>query len=237
MTPAELVAWAREKGVREMAVTDHDVLEGSREACALSTPELVVRPGVELDCLHEGRHWHVLGYDFCFDDAALQGVAARARMALEGMSEALIVRLGLAIEAYHAFVQPEHAGGWKGLHFLLHCGAAADMEQAMMMYPRNGIRYSDAPFPALAEVMAALRGAGGVAVLAHPGESAKGQDVLALVAGLVPWLDGVEVDYPSHGPELRRVLRELCAVHGLWATRGSDFHGAFTQGAPKELLV
>ena len=77
-----------------------------------------------------------------------------------------------------------------------------------------------------------LTGAGGVAVVAHPGLfGARNQDepglsdeaIEAMVgAGMV----GIEADHPDHTDENRAHYRDLAKAHGLVVTAGSDFHGA-----------
>ena len=65
--------------------------------------------------------------------------------------------------------------------------------------------------------------AGGIAVLAHPGRL--DGDYHQIIESLVPvGLDGLEVYYPDHTPEIVRDLRQLAAQHNLVMTVGSDFH-------------
>jgi predicted metal-dependent phosphoesterase TrpH len=67
-----------------------------------------------------------------------------------------------------------------------------------------------------------IHSAGGVAVLAHPGRYEK---PLAIAEEFVQYgLDGVEVFYPSHEPDLREQLLKLAERHHLIPTGGTDFH-------------
>ena len=62
-----------------------------------------------------------------------------------------------------------------------------------------------------------------MAVLAHP---VYVRDFPAVVERLVPaGLDGIEVNYPEHTPELQNQVRELARRFDLIMTGGSDFHG------------
>jgi predicted metal-dependent phosphoesterase TrpH len=79
-----------------------------------------------------------------------------------------------------------------------------------------------------AEVLAAVRGAGGVTVLAHPRQlrldgPAAVETLFRDLAG--KGLGGVEVDHPSHSAEDRALFRRLAAGLDLVASGGSDFHG------------
>ena len=63
-TPSELVREAVRRGVRVLAVTDHDSTEGLAEAMTEATrhPPLLIVPGIEINCDVEGAEIHVLGY-------------------------------------------------------------------------------------------------------------------------------------------------------------------------------
>src|SRR6185436_8572129 len=67
LRPRELVAEAARRGVRVLAITDHDSTEGLAEAFeeARHHPPLVVVPGIEINCDVEGAEIHILGY--CMD--------------------------------------------------------------------------------------------------------------------------------------------------------------------------
>src|SRR5262249_9484549 len=63
-TPRELVGEAATRGLRVLAVTDHDSTEGLAEALdeAARRPPLQIVPGIEINCDVEGAEIHVLGY-------------------------------------------------------------------------------------------------------------------------------------------------------------------------------
>jgi predicted metal-dependent phosphoesterase TrpH len=74
-----------------------------------------------------------------------------------------------------------------------------------------------------AAAIALVHAAGGVAVVAHPGDDDWGAGAIERWASA--GLDGVEVDHPSHGPATRQRLRSLARRFGLVATGSSDYHG------------
>src|SRR2546422_4966806 len=63
-SPTELVAEAARRGVRVLAITDHDSTEGLTEAMAAADSHrpLEILPGIEINCDVEGAEIHVLGY-------------------------------------------------------------------------------------------------------------------------------------------------------------------------------
>jgi predicted metal-dependent phosphoesterase TrpH len=108
---------------------------------------------------------------------------------------------------------------------MLEGGYITSMNEAFDRYlGRNGPAYVERAKLTPAEAVAAIRGVGGVAVLAHP------RDVLA---NLDPILDdlcaagltGMEVYYHGYGGELAGHLLDTCLERNLIPCGGSDFHG------------
>ena len=64
LSPTALVELAAANGVRVMALTDHDTLDGMDEALAAARrhPGFSVIPGVELSCDADGTKVHMLGH-------------------------------------------------------------------------------------------------------------------------------------------------------------------------------
>ncbi|MEO1619916.1 MAG: PHP domain-containing protein, partial [Cyanobacteria bacterium J06632_3] len=63
LTPTELVNFAAEKGVKALAITDHDTMAAIDEAIAASaTKNVEIIPGLELSTVYNGRSMHILGY-------------------------------------------------------------------------------------------------------------------------------------------------------------------------------
>ncbi len=72
-----------------------------------------------------------------------------------------------------------------------------------------------------------IKGAGGVAVLAHPLAGKRGHCVpeSALADLAEAGLDGIEADHADHDPDTRKRVHALAAELGLLATGSSDYHG------------
>ncbi|WP_448381203.1 PHP domain-containing protein [Gloeomargarita sp.] len=84
---------------------------------------------------------------------------------------------------------------------------------------------------AAAAVIAAIQGAGGLAVLAHPERYKKPASELIPAASALG-IDGVEAYYAYHNPDPWRPSPEqtaqvlhLSRIYGLWVTCGTDSHG------------
>lgn len=226
LTPAALVAAAARRGVRTIALTDHDTTDGVAEARAAGAAKGVsIIAGIELSAwLH--REIHILGY---FVDPAHPGLVevtrrqsgARVRR-VEAICERLAA-LGVALDpapiiaSAHGNVGRPHIA-----RALVAAGHVASVPEAFDRYLGNNAP-AVVPVERLpaADAIALIHAAGGVAVLAHPGvEQLEGHIAELTAAGL----DGLEVDHPAHGRPVADRLRTRALAHRLVPTGGSDFH-------------
>ncbi len=236
LTPLELAEEAARNGVSLLALADHDEVRGSLEIA----PLLLARgigylSAVEHSCLFGGRFYHVLSYGADLADANLLAVVRQSRAALDGMSDALIERMAhdqpVSAREYHAFEHDPRVGGWKGVEYLWRKGLADTIQQAQGFYKQYDVRYEHADFPQMSALLDAVHAAGGVCVLAHPGEMIDKTDMEAFARTLAELLDagldGAECYYPLHENWVRDVCFSLCNQRALLVTAGSDCHGAF----------
>jgi 3',5'-nucleoside bisphosphate phosphatase len=231
LSPAMLVEEAASRGVRILALTDHDTVAGIAEArVAGERLGVEIIPGVELSAaLPGGGEVHLLGYFVDVEDsdflAQLAGYARARSERMERMVERLN-RIGapVAIErvreiAGHGTVGRPHLG-----RALVEAGYAEDLSDAFARFIGGG-KPAFVPRPRVdpRDAIALVRAAGGVPVLAHPFSTGGVESVLDR---LVPaGLAGMEVDYGEYTPEVREILRQIAARRGLIATGGSDYHG------------
>jgi len=233
-SPAEVVRMAGLAGLRAVAVTDHDTMEGvSAAQDTAASAGIDVLGGVELSTDYDGLEVHVLGY--CVDPAepVFQGYLSAFRNARFTRAENMVNKLralGVNISLDNVLAQAG-AGSVGRPHIaraLMAAGQINSMAEAFDRY----IGFGKAAYvPRLKyrpeEMIKAVIEAGGVPVLAHPGITCKDDLLLALIeAGL----QGLEVAHPQHTREMERHYRELCRSHGLIATGGSDFHGTGVAG-------
>jgi len=82
----------------------------------------------------------------------------------------------------------------------------------------------DIRYPDVFEVVKLIKQAGGLAVLAHPGQ----QQNFWLIPSLVEvGLDGLELNHLSHSEKDRKIIRDYAKQYRLFLTGGSDYHGRF----------
>ena len=105
------------------------------------------------------------------------------------------------------------------------------LSEGMPLYARYGLDYTAYPFPQAAEVITAIREAGGAAVLAHPGNYFSGMELASLYTTFnelcALGLGGIEAYYPTHSKIFATQMALFCEKKGLLITSGSDDHGLF----------
>ena len=229
LSPAAVVAEARAHGVGILALTDHDTMGGVAEALAAGEAEGVrVIPGVELNTDSPAGEVHVLGYCIPPEDEAFTAL-------LERRSRARIERAHKMVQRLHELGMPiafDHVlrlagGGNIGrphvARALVEAGYARNVREAFdrWLY-RGGPAYVPRDRLTPEEAIAAVKAAGGVPVLAHPGRIADQSVIEELIAA---GLEGLECFYPEHSPEQTERYLALARKHGLLVTGGTDFHG------------
>lgn len=231
LEPAELVRRAAERGVRVLALSDHDTLAGVAEAVAAGeTLGVRVIPAVELNTESAWGDVHVLAYFLDPADAALEDRLRWLREHRGKRIEAMVERLGalghlvklervLEIAGDAALGRPHLAQA------LVEAGHAASHDDAFdRLIGKGSPAYVERVGLTPLEAVRLAREHGGVPVLAHPGTVSF--DLATVLPELVAaGLAGMEVYYPSHDAPTTARLRTFAIAHDLVTTGGSDFHG------------
>jgi len=234
-SPAELVASAARAGLDVVACTDHDTMAGVPEAQAAGDRlGVTVVPGIELTCQYDGVTVHLLGYGCRPDDVGLSTALEELRddrvrrvpkmvAALNAAGVAITVADVKAVARPGATLGRPHVAD-----ALVAQGVVADRQEAFdkwMDVGRPGY-VSHFKLP-VADGIAVVTGAGGVAVLAHAwGRESRNMLTPDVIRNLAAGgLDGLEVDHQLHDAETRATLRALAEECGLIPTGSSDYHG------------
>jgi predicted metal-dependent phosphoesterase TrpH len=228
-TPEELIALAKAADLQAVAITDHDTLEGlpaAQIAADLAGIHLV--HGIELSTIDGAKEVHLLGLHLettrALAEALVDVQSARVDRAVEIVGK--LNKLGIPVTM--EMVLAEAAGGAVGRPHVARAmvagGWAHNMRDAFDRYLGDGKAANVGKLRLeLADGIALIHDAGGVAVWAHPqGEGSR--DKIGRYAAL--GLDGVEVRHPSHNAEDLARLATLAEHFGLLRSGGSDWHGA-----------
>lgn len=238
LSPSELVQRAHRKGVTALALTDHDTTAGLAEA-AQAAHELGLRfiPGIELSATYANQCIHIVGLNIDpLNPALLDGIAkqhaTREQRAIK-IAEKL-QKKGIA-GVYQAISQVVGQGEITRSHFadfLLAQGYVSTQQEAFDRYLSKGKpAYVPTQWAALEEVVAWIKAAGGVAVLAHPlrySLSLKWMNRV-LTAFKLTGGQGIEVVTGRISVDEVRLSQQLSQKHQLHASVGSDFHSPENQ--------
>ncbi|MDX3905040.1 MAG: 3',5'-nucleoside bisphosphate phosphatase [Pigmentiphaga sp.] len=234
LAPDELVARAHRNGVDVLALTDHDEVGGLVQAAeAARTLGMRFVPGVEISVTWAGDTVHIVGLRIDPDDARLvEGLretrSGRERRGREMAEQLAAVGIPGAFEGALAHVgNPQLISRTHFARFLVEQGVCRDVSDVFENYLVEGKPgYVPMRWAALSDAVDWILGAGGVAVIAHPGRyhytplqfHALYDEFLQLGGR------GIEVVTGSHTPEQYREYAEVAKRYGFLASRGSDFH-------------
>lgn len=229
LSPSDLVALALRRGLRVLAITDHDSVEGVPEALAAAEDtDLILIPALELSAVENGRDVHVLGYFVRHHDQELAAALDKMRGARLKRAETmvdLLARAGFALDL-ETVLELSDGGSVGRSHVARALVAGGHAETVRDAFERLIGR--DRPFyvakdaTSAAEAIGIIRSAGGVAVVAHPGVNRLDD----LVPGMLrSGLGGIEAYHADHTDEQRRLYAQMAADAGVLATGGTDFHG------------
>ena len=236
LSPEETVAYAAKRGLAAIAVTDHDTAHGAAAAveCAEKYGVEVV-PGIEISAAYLDYGIHILGYFIDPAAPSLQSVldwinADRDRRNAE--IAALMRRDGLCVTLDGLRARYPETDAIGRPHFaacLVEHGLVGSVREGFDRYLNRGCRYYRARrFLPLEEAFAAISGAGGKAVFAHPLQYR--MDDAALTALTRRLTDcgavGMECLYSGYTRSDTDYLESIARRFGLCVTGGSDFHGA-----------
>jgi predicted metal-dependent phosphoesterase TrpH len=229
LSPSALVRRASNLGVEVLSITDHDSVEGLREAQdAADDAGITFVNGVELSAVHEGRDVHILGYFVDERDADLLAHLADLRAARHRRAETIVSALQEAgypvtIEQVLAFSDGGAVGRSHVARALVAGGHAESISDAFRrLLGRGRPFYVPKDVRSPSDAVQVVLDARGIPVLAHPGITG----VDAIIEPLVQsGLRGIEAFHAEHTTEQRLRYARLAGQLGLMVTGGTDYHG------------
>jgi len=246
LSPTELVDYAMKKGLHAFALTDHDSVEGLREAMdhakqlretlpestAATVPEVI--PGIELSTDYKGREVHIVGLFIHPENAEFQAylkefIESRTNRNLKMCEK--FRELGIEL-TYQELLDEFPNAIITRAHYARHLtemGVVKNNNEAFERFlgdrcPCYVPREKITPMKGVE----LIRKAGGFPVFAHPilcrFSDAKLEELIIQLkeAGLM----GIEAIYSTYSPSEERQIRNLAEKYDLLISGGSDFHGA-----------
>lgn len=234
LSPEDLVAHAASKGVRVLALTDHDEVSGlARAHAAAEQHGIALINGVEISVTWKKRTLHVVGLRVDVENSALlmafqqvrEAREARAREIADGLAKAGIAGAyeGAKEIAGNSVMTRSHFA-----QFMVKHGHAKNIKTVFKKYMVKGKPgYVNHEWMSLEQALQLIRDSGGVAVLAHPGRYDLGFVNMHLLLHEFRNLGGaaIEVVTGSHQPPQYEQFAKLAHRFDLKASQGSDYHG------------
>lgn len=235
LLPADLLARAEEMGVSTLAITDHDTVDGldflsSAQSSSLNSIQLIA--GIELSTHWKSTGIHVLGLNIDTGSSAIEEatrIQMQARSVRAEQISANLARQGIygALEGAQQVAGGRFIGRPHFAQWLVDQGKVKDMQAAFKQYLGAG-RAGDVKqhWADLTQVIDWIRGAGGIAVLAHPLKYKLTKTRLKrfLVDFIEAGGEGMEVVSGQQQLQETAAMADLCIEKGLLASCGSDFH-------------
>ncbi|HEY8242859.1 MAG: 3',5'-nucleoside bisphosphate phosphatase [Vicinamibacteria bacterium] len=236
LSPAAVVRRAASRGVDVLALTDHDEVSGLAEATqAAREAGIDFVPGSELSVSWEDLTVHVVALNIDPEDAPLNAGLAEIRSGRSGRAKRIGASLAAAgipgaYEGAMKFVTSEQlVSRTHFARYLVEAGVMRDVKDVFRNYLVPGKPgYVEHEWTTLPQAIAWIHGAGGVAVLAHPGRyKVDGSAGLRKLLGDFKDAggDALEVLSPSHTNAQVAEFATHARVHGFAASTGSDYHG------------
>lgn len=247
LSAGEIAAQCRAQNMSLIAVTDHNSVRAVPEALA-AAGEMQVLSGMELDCTYSGRNFHLLGYGFdpaCREFGIVeQDIHRQEKAAAEEKISLFQKAAGIPVDtakvlaaskngAVSGELIAEHvlsrkdAKKYELLRPYLPGGSKSDMPNVRFywdFFSKGKPAYVPVRYITLPDAAALIHNAGGIAVLAHPGQNLAGDDTL-LYGIISERIDGIEVFSSYHSKAASEYYLRIAQQNRLLVTCGSDFHG------------
>ena len=226
-TPSGIVKKASELGLKTIAITDHDTINGINEAVK-SGEELGIKviPGVELSAKYKDKSVDVLGYNISGNkelnhilEQLNEGREVRALRIINKFKE---LDMPLTLEDVREFSGEGNIGRPHIAKAIVKKGYVSDIQTVFDKYLADGKPAAvDKLIITPQQAIDLIHNAGGVAVLAHPvliGDDKLVSELLQLN------LEGIEVWHRKQDKEDNERYKQMAEEFGLFMTGGSDFH-------------
>jgi predicted metal-dependent phosphoesterase TrpH len=234
LSPSKLVERAAAQGVQVLALTDHDSTDGLAEARTAAVMRgLKLVAGIEISVTWNRQTIHIVGLNIDPDDTALQAGLRRLREFRDWRATEIDRRLAKhriagAFEGARRYAQGAIVSRTHFARYLVEKGHVSSVQDAFRHYLSKGRPgHVAGNWASLPEAVGWIRGAGGQAVVAHPGRYKLTNGKLRTLLREFKDCGGaaIEVISGSHEPEANQHFARLARELDLLASLGSDYHG------------
>jgi len=230
LSPSELIHLFGKRGLKTVAITDHDTTNGLEEALKTKRayPDMTLIPGVELSADSKDTEMHLLGYFLDYEDDSFQKTLSKFREGRVGRAMTMVKKLSdlgvkLKWERVLEFAGDGAVGRPHIARTMIEMGYVASMSEAFDKYLGRGMAvYAERDKFSPLDAIELIHSVNGLAVLAHPSwvDNLESQLPALVEAGLA----GMEVHYSRYSSGLIAELESMANRFGLVSCGGSDYH-------------
>ncbi|SKC47845.1 inositol monophosphatase family protein [Maledivibacter halophilus] len=231
----ETIQMAKEQGITHLGIVDHDTTLGLKKAIEVGEKYgIKIIPGIEISAYDykNNRKVHILGYKFDLNahniknlcDPIIKKRHNNSLWQIEKLIEnGYKIRLDEVYEKakYSTCIYKQHI-----MDVLIEKGYTDKIYSSLykQLFKGNGICARDIEYIDVFDAVKAIKGDGGIAVLAHPGQL-KSYDLIDDLVEI--GLDGIELYHEDHTDADHRKILEYQEKYNLILTGGSDYHGDY----------
>ncbi len=239
LEPEELVQLAKKRGVKVIALTDHDSVDGLKRAGKEAEKQgITLINGIEFSTDHFGKEVHILGYFLDLGDKKFLSKLGELKIERETRAKQILKKLcdrglELKMEDVLAEVTGPVLSRTHIANAMMKKGYVYTRSEAFKQYlGQGGSAYVPKTILSPKEAVHLIRENGGIAALAHPKLIKMGREkIMKFIDELADeGLEAVETYYPSYSKEEVEFYEDICRERGLLETGGSDFHGLNREG-------
>lgn len=237
-SPSEVVRLSKEYGLNAIALTDHDTIDGLKEAIESAQKyNIEVIPGIELNSYDGEQDVHILGYFINYNDKIFKKrlekiINSRIDRGTQIIKKLNKLNINISLEDVLEFANDNFIGRPHIAQAMVKKNYVETVKEAFEKYIGEGRpayveRYRLHPFESIHYIL----DNGAIPVLAHPG-LLKNKDIIKKL--VINGLKGIEVYHSKHTTAESEYYLKKAKELGLIITGGSDFHGIEVDG--KQLL-
>lgn len=238
-TPSQIVSEAHEKGLKAVALTDHDCVFGLDEfERAGQEYGLETINGIEFASYYESqvskkKEIHIVGL---FIDKNDKTILDKTKTILEQRIERnkkmtkRLTELGfpMTYEELCALAGHNHCSRTHYALLMVKKGYVKDKNEAFAKYFANNMpAYVPRILPTPSECIEMIKNSGGIPILAHPTLYWMNDEQIESMAKDLrqKGMEGIEVMYSTYNTRQQYIISNIAEKYGYLKSGGSDFHG------------
>ncbi|MBI5325347.1 MAG: PHP domain-containing protein [Ignavibacteriae bacterium] len=229
-TPEEILKMAVKANLGAISITDHDSVDAYEQIKSVKKNyNLEILTGIEFSCYENEQEIHILGYNLDIHDKDLLHHLDTFKKAREVRANRIVAKLKkvnvelsfdeIKIKAGVAPITRPHIAS-----ALIEKGYVNSQREAFYLYLSEGKPgYESKFYFTIQDAIKLINNCGGIAVLAHPGDTFSQE----MIYNLIEYgIDGIEVVHPMHNNTMEKYFTQIANQYWLITTGGSDYHGS-----------